>query len=64
MASKFLLSRLWIIDSGETKHITCEEGTLESSHSNGDVTVTIPNGKRVQVKGIGNVTLPKWLKDR
>ncbi|XP_076888127.1 uncharacterized protein LOC143538448 [Bidens hawaiensis] len=62
MAGELPLSRPWIIDSGATEHITCEEGIFDLSHLKQNVSVTIPNGKSIPVKGIGNVTLPNGLK--
>ncbi|KAI3723909.1 hypothetical protein L2E82_35671 [Cichorium intybus] len=52
----------WVIDSGASDHITYREDWLKDPTNNVDFTsVTIPNGKAVAVKKVGNIGLSEGI---
>lgn len=52
----------WIIDTGATEHITCDQNELQERFLSNEQSVKFPNGTSVPVKGIGTVNLPNGLK--
>lgn len=67
MAGKTLVginsfNRPWIIDTGATEHITCDQSKLQERFLADQQPVKIPNGTSVPVKGLGSVDLPNGLK--
>ena len=51
----------WILDSGETSHITCSISFLTNSQPLHDFYVHLPNGTRVLVSSFGDVSLSSSL---
>ena len=60
MAGKKQYDKLWVIDSGATEHITCEDNLQEEGVYLGS-SVRIPNGDNIPVKGIGKIKLANGL---
>lgn len=62
MSGKVYTTNSWVIDSGATEHITCNENYLYNLVENGlSLPVKIPNGESIPVKNIGNARLPNGL---
>ncbi|KAK1406643.1 hypothetical protein QVD17_42133 [Tagetes erecta] len=54
--------RKWIIDSGATEHIICDDSTLTNKTKRSyEPPVTIPNGEAIAVEGRGNYILPNGM---
>lgn len=62
MAGNSILGKPWVIDSGATDHITCNETLLRDVSISRQQPVHIPNGASIPVKGSGKVTLPNGMK--
>ncbi|CAL1405238.1 unnamed protein product [Linum trigynum] len=63
MAGKFSDSSEWVIDSGCNEYITNDEKLLENSGAvQGYLPVSIPNGDKVAVKRVGDVSLSNGMK--
>lgn len=63
MAGKINSLKHWIIDSGATEHITCDGTMLKNQTGIGSsAPVKIPNGEKVPVMGVGDISLPNGLK--
>ncbi|XP_076928722.1 uncharacterized protein LOC143592775 [Bidens hawaiensis] len=53
----------WVIDSGATEHITCDDTMLKNKTKRKfEPSVTIPNGDAILVEGRGDLTLPNGMK--
>ncbi|XP_019170537.1 PREDICTED: uncharacterized protein LOC109166102 [Ipomoea nil] len=62
MAGKINSKNLWVIDSGATDHIVCDDSLLNKLESKyGEFPVTIPNGDKVAVRSIGGTKLPNGM---
>nr|GLL37487.1 uncharacterized protein LOC109166102 [Ipomoea trifida] len=62
MAGKINGKKLWVIDSGATDHIVCDDSLLNNvERKYGEFPVTIPNGDNVAVRSIGGTTLPNGM---
>nr|GMD22766.1 Integrase, catalytic core [Ipomoea batatas] len=62
MAGKINGKNLWVIDSGATDHIFCDDSLLNNVESKyGEFPVTIPNGDKVAVSSIGGTKLPNGM---
>nr|GMD48498.1 Integrase, catalytic core [Ipomoea batatas] len=62
MAGKINGKNLWVIDSGATDHIVCDDNLLNNvERKYGEFPVTIPNGDNVAVRSIGGTTLPNGM---
>ena len=58
MAGKTVFANPWVIDSGATDHVVCNKSYLSSIKCSEDnVPISIPNGDKVPVKGIGKTFL-------
>nr|GLL21846.1 uncharacterized protein LOC109166102 [Ipomoea trifida] len=62
MAGKINGKNLWVIDSGATDHIVCDDSLLNNVESKyGEFLVTIPNGDKVAVRSIGGTKLSNGM---
>lgn len=62
MAGKLPFTRPWVIDSGATEHITCDDKILSNQTTTGvGLPVKIPNGDNIPVKSVGKTCLPNGL---
>nr|GMC90443.1 Integrase, catalytic core [Ipomoea batatas] len=62
MAGKINGKNLWVIDSGATDHIVCDDSLLNNVESKyGEFPVTIPNRDKVAVRSIGGTKLPNGM---
>jgi len=57
MANEVTGSTEWIIDSGESRHLTARHESLENYVSISPTSMTIGNGKEITAVGEGNMTL-------
>lgn len=63
MAGKRIFNIPWVIDSGATEHVACNNQVLfDLRNSKDDVPLRIPNGDSVPVQGVGNANLPYNIK--
>lgn len=63
MAGKIDFCQPWVIDSGATEHIACNDSVLTNLKRSSDgVHVNIANSDGVPVEGIGSASLPSDLK--
>ncbi|CAM8942689.1 unnamed protein product [Rhodiola kirilowii] len=65
MAGKIKLFKPWIIDSGATEHIACDDSLLtDQERVFGQQPVKIPNGDCIPVESTGGACLPNGMKIR
>lgn len=63
MAGKTNYNENWVIDSGASEHITCDESLLIDKQNYEDgMPVIIPNGDIIPMKEIGTSMLPNGLR--
>ncbi|KAJ0743004.1 hypothetical protein HanPI659440_Chr10g0370651 [Helianthus annuus] len=63
MAGNINLGGKWVVDSGATENITCNDSMLlNKTKKNYEAPVVIPNGDAIAVRGRGEFTLPNGMK--